>query len=383
MTRRIMMIELRRSAAPWIGLLVFLAGQALLQDPERWTGRWNQLVYNYRGVLMYLWPFVVAAAAWLARREHASRVGDLLDSTSRPGWSRAAPRAVVLVACVAGAYLTILATYLTESVLTAAYQPPGWLWRVAVAALGITSAALLGLGLGRRLPHRLTPPALLALGIAVLAVPEIIWRDSQSPALLLSPGAPWGGDFDTVAARAASLLVCTTDQPKVCVTKVYEPVLPQLVDPARRALHKLSRLPNPPTAVVQDPHEYGFPIPQDPAGVHLYLTVDHDGKLVTGSASLERGILEGAGTWNCGGHDNASWDRLQAARAVAGAWLDDRTDQPADSPWSATLVSTAWTTLHSLPAHQQLARIAALRQAALNCQDNLYDILTAPARPGG
>ncbi|MET7400019.1 hypothetical protein ABZS66_41700 [Dactylosporangium sp. NPDC005572] len=114
--------------------------------------------------------------------------------------------------------------------------------------------------------------------------------------------------------------------------------------------------------------------------VHLSLTVGVDGTISTSGGSIEDDILEGAGTWKCGAaaDDTSAWNRIDAARIAAGLWLRDVGTAP-ESLWTPLreLVGTALSTLRALPADAQVARVAALRDAALACRPDLYDVLTA------
>lgn len=435
MNRRIAGIELRRSAAPWMGVLIAAVAWALTGDPERWDGLWMATVLVQYSNLQLLWPLVLAAGAWQGRRDRAARVTELLAATPRPGASRMAPLAVVLTVCLVGGYLLSLPDGLGHAVLTASYQPPGWYWPLLVGVLGIAAAGMLGLGLGRLMPSRLTAPLLGFGGLVLVITPQILWEDTGSRALLLLPGylgftdeystVDWRGivgqaawlvaltatgwvllanrtrrgrllavlpaalglavalsvlpPIDRVAPRdpRAVELVCADGAPRVCVTRLYEPILPQLVGPARLALAQLARLPDPPTAVVQETALFGAYVKQRHDTVHLDLTVVSDGTLIAGPGSMEDTILEGAGTWNCGGADDDTWTHIEAARVASGLWL--RGADPAPQSMSAdvqALVDRALATLRALPADEQLARVAAMREAALDCRADLYDVLT-------
>ncbi|WP_326557540.1 hypothetical protein [Micromonospora sp. NBC_01796] len=437
MTRRIVVIELRRSAALWIGVLAAAFAWAMTSDGERWDGLWMATVLLHHNILWSIWPLVLAAGAWQGRRDRAAGVTELLTSTPRPGAGRTAPLAAVLAGCLAGGYVLGLLYWLVRAMLAASYQPPGWYWPILVGALGVTAAALLGLGLGRLMPSRLTAPLLAVGAVVAIIVPQVLWEDAGSRALLLVPGYHGStDDYSTVALRGvagqaawfvalaatgwallvagtrrtkllavlpaalglavalsvlpaadraaprdplAVELVCADGEPRVCVTRLYEPVLPQLVDPARRALATLGRLPQPPTAVVQETGRYGSDVEQRRDTVHLSLTVSGDGTISTGAGSIEEDILDGAGTWKCGAADADAdaWNRIDAARAAAGLWLRGATAAPEDL-WTPVreLADRALATLATLPADVQVARVAAMRDAALDCRPDLYDVLT-------
>ncbi|MEV4630251.1 hypothetical protein AB0J90_28725 [Micromonospora sp. NPDC049523] len=437
MTRRIVEIELRRSAALWIGVLAAAVGWVMTADAERWDGLWMTTVLVHHNIQWAIWPLALAAGAWQGRRDRAAGMTELLTSTPRPGAGRMAPLAVVVAGCLAGGYALSLLDGLARAMLAASYQPPGWYWPILVGALGVTAAAVLGLGLGQLMPSRLTAPLLAVGALVAIAVPQLLWEDTGARALLLIPGylGPTD-DYSAVAWRSvagqtawfvalaatgwallvtgtrrrrllavlpaalglalavsvlpavdraaprdplAVELVCADGTPRVCVTRLYEPVLPQLVEPARRALATLGRLPQPPTALVQETGQYGTPVEQRRDTVHLSLTVLGDGTISTGAGSTEEGILDGAGTWKCGAADDDAdaWNRIDAARAAAGLWLQGATAAP-EVLWTPVreLADQALVTLGTLPVEVQVARVAAMRDAALQCRPDLYDVLT-------
>ena len=97
-------------------------------------------------------------------------------------------------------------------------------------------------------------------------------------------------------------------------------------------------------------------------------------------------LLDGAGTRPC---DNLGLvtkeqaDRYLTARQVAAAWLLGHL--PANPPGLAPLspaTEPALQTLRGLPAGEQRARVAALREAELTCQPgDRLEILTGPNGP--
>ncbi|GIF98933.1 hypothetical protein [Catellatospora citrea] len=432
MNLRIAGIELRRSAAPWIGAFVAALAWAWTTDPERWDGLWMATVLAHQSSLWLLCPLALMAGAWQGRRNQPARMTELVMSTPR-GAAQSAPLAVVLAGCLAVGYALSLLDGVVRAARTTSYQPAGWYWPVLVGVLGLAAAGVLGLWLGRVLSSRLTAP-LLALGALVaVVVSQVLWQDSGPSALLLIPGrlslpdvysAPdwrtnagqavwffgvsatswvllsagtrlrkWIAVLPVVLSLAVALavlpppdravphdthavaLVCAEGQPRVCVTRLYEPVLPQLVGPARQALTVLGRLPHPPTAVIQ---HYGNDT-QSPGAVALDLTVLQDGTVSIGTAgSIEEGILEGAGTRACGAiYDDEVGTRVEAARVAAGLWLRGADAAPA-SMWSPLreLVDGALATMRTLPEDAQVARVGTMRDAALDCRLDLYDVLT-------
>ncbi|MDR7276719.1 hypothetical protein [Catenuloplanes atrovinosus] len=325
------------------------------------------------------------------------------------------------------------------------YWPSGWPWPLLAGALGVAAAGLLGLAAGRAFPSLWTVPLSLVLSLAVTIALEMVAQDRPVGALALLPsylpdtaiaaeftrfeaGAVAGRAIWFVALGAAGFLlyalprrprpaarasavavlaaglagallvlppaargtgldagaaaeVCADGTPRVCVTRAYATTLPELTGPAREALAALGRLPNPPVALIQDPHDFGTRVDQDHATVRVRLTVDADGALVTGGPTLVEDLLDGAGTLRCDDYTTREADvRERAARAVAASWLLDRPTPPAtytDEDRAAT--DQAWTALRSLPPAGQVTRVAALREAALDCRGDLFEVLTGTA----
>jgi hypothetical protein len=190
--------------------------------------------------------------------------------------------------------------------------------------------------------------------------------------------------------RIAIARVCTSDPPRVCVPKAHEGVLTDLREPARQALAILSaKLPNAPTAVAEDDRQR----PREP----------NPGTVTVGSFRVSGGriddpsipdpprdllwqLLDGAGTPWCGNLDFATETesaRYVLARLVAAAWLIG--NLPANPPLPPDVGTTpeqALDTLLGLPAEEQRARVAALREAELSCTGgDRLDLLTGPSGP--
>lgn len=437
MTGRFLFVELRRTGALWFGVGLAVAAAWLTADPERWDGAWMATVLAHHAGLDLIWPVAFAAGAWQGRRDRVAGLDDLIATTARPGLARVAPQAVLVAGCLAGGYVGGLLDGLGRALLAATYHPPGWYGPLLVGALSVAAAGLLGLGIGRLLPSRLTAPLLAMGSLAVVLAVAILWSGSDRPVLLLGPGYLGDPDaFSTIDGRAvagkliwfaalaatgfalyaandrrsrliavlpsvvglvvalavfppagaivhrdpqAAELVCADGTPRVCVTRLHEPALAQLVGPARAALAALSRLPNAPTEVVEEPGPFGARVEQRRDAVHLEVVVHGDGTVISGQQTMQTMILDGAGTWACGAEldDVEGWESIQAARAAAGLWLAERDAGP-DEFWDPVqgMVEQALISLRALPPDEQLARVAALRDAALDCRPDLYQVLT-------
>ncbi|WP_434741189.1 hypothetical protein [Micromonospora sp. SH-82] len=433
---RVLLVELSRTSVVGVALGFLAVAGALLTDMDRWSGLWMTVVLAHYASVGGLWPLALACGAWFGRREAAARMTDLVAATPRPKPARLAARLVTIVGCFAGGYAAMGVGMLPGVWSNASYQPPGWYWPGLVGTVAVAGAALLGFGVGQVAPSRLTAPLLCVVAVAVTVGLRAV-GPGPVPLLLpgylgetdrysrLDPGAVAGQLvlFGAVAVTGlvlsladtrrvrrlaavptalalvvalvvvpsdgqgvrpdpqASALVCADGTPRVCVVRLYQGALPELVGPAREALRRLGRLPDAPTAVVQVVDERDDTAERPADVVPVEIVMFGPTSIATGGATIEAMLLDGAGTTACGpaADDLAGWDRLDAARSAAGLWLRGADPTPDDhvSPARRELTEAALTTLRGMPEQTQTARVAALRQAALQCRPDLYEILTA------
>ncbi len=174
MNVRILRIELRRSVAPWAGVVVlttalaflYLVGTMWWQGTTAWTAQWTSLAMWTRSLLFYLWPLAVALGALQGLRDHRSKMSELLTSTPRPAWHRAATVAGTTAITLASAFALLVFVGGVQVLAHTEYTHLGWLPISLVGALFLVAGAVLGMGAGRALPSVLTPPA-LAMGAFV------------------------------------------------------------------------------------------------------------------------------------------------------------------------------------------------------------------------
>lgn len=438
---RILRIELRRSAAAGAVLILLVAGAVLLYAaPQRWSTGWMPLAMVQREYLVLLWPLALAAGAWQARREHRSNVAELFASTARPRSQRMVPTLGAMGIAAVCAYLAVVAVGVPWIIDTARYLPATAFVVAAVGALALVAAAWLGLAIGRLVPSLVTAPALAVVGIGLLLVIPAAVRPREWLALVFSPMYGMGQytDYQTVygrvsaaqaiwlaalavtaavllasgswRTRVAALLpaalgatvaimviprndefvanpvdpvaqeqVCAEGSPRVCVSRVHSGLLPEVTPLARQALAMLAKLPDPPTTVHEDTTTY-YPDTSPPRKADVVLITvrtDKYGHLASKATILPDMLYAaGANTHGCRGGINRS-----VARA-AGYWLMGReplaesADEPAEDNAQAV---TLWRGLQRLPEKEAAARVAAVRRAALACED-LDGLLTKSAR---
>jgi hypothetical protein len=209
---RALRIDLRRSSAAGIGLLLLALGLTvllLMVDAEWYAGRWTMMAVHERSMLDLLWPLTLAAGAWQVGRDRRGRVGELFSSTSRPAWQRVASPALALVLTVSVAFLLLVAAGLTRVLPTASYFNPSAVGVAAVGLVALVAAALLGMAVGRLLPSPFTAPALAVAGFGVMIGPTLrnplaertgpAW-EALTPAL-----SPTSSDFLMVPGRVNAI----------------------------------------------------------------------------------------------------------------------------------------------------------------------------------
>jgi hypothetical protein len=198
---RPLLIELRRSAALWTGILTLGIAFGLFygfsgpwgKGAEAWTEEWTNLARWMRYHLMLVWPLALAAGAWQGRRDRRAKMDELLSSTPRPALIRVLPPVVAMCLGLAGAYLVLFLIGAVQVAGNASYNDFGWVPILLVGFLALFAGALLGMGIGRVLPFVLTAPVLAVTGLAAMIITS-----------LGSPGS--GSALDGAVSQQVSLL---------------------------------------------------------------------------------------------------------------------------------------------------------------------------------
>jgi len=186
---RLLRIELRRSAMPW--LLPLIAALFWFDSYRPSTGQtplyvlrtfWNM---GQGHTIIDFGPFVAGVAAWMGSRDGRRRTADLVTATARPRWT-------AQLATWAGTAIWAVAAYLVfTSVMFAIYasqgvkgQPPWW-W-VAVGATAVAAFSAAGFAVGVFWPSRFAAP-LAAFGgfLALIMSSQTGFHDSTGWALIL------------------------------------------------------------------------------------------------------------------------------------------------------------------------------------------------------
>jgi len=173
--------ELRRSAAPWAAVLIVGIAAVLLfafsgpwwKGGGAWNREWTGLARWERNTLMLVWPFAIGVGALQGLRDHRSGMAELLTTTSRPRWRRAAQTAGAMAIAMTAGYLVIFAIGAVQVAGNATYFHWGWAPILLVGVLSLIGAAWLGMGIARLAPSVLTPPLLAVTALAVAVVTQV------------------------------------------------------------------------------------------------------------------------------------------------------------------------------------------------------------------
>jgi hypothetical protein len=195
---RLLRVELRRSAMPWILPLIAALFWFDSYRPSAGTSPlyglrtfWNM---GQGHTIIDFGPFVAGVAAWMGSRDGRRGLADLVTATARPGWTvRLATWAATAIWAVA-AYLVFVgvmfAMYTRQGV---GGTPP--LWWVAVGATAVTAFSAAGFAVGSYWPSRFAAPAAAFGGFLALAMSSQTGFNSASGWALILP-TNTNGTFD-------------------------------------------------------------------------------------------------------------------------------------------------------------------------------------------
>jgi hypothetical protein len=186
---RLLRIEMRRSAMPW--LLPLIAALFWFDSYRPSTGQaplyvlrtfWNM---GQGHTIIDFGPFVAGVAAWMGSRDGRRRTADLVTGTARPRWTAQLATWAATGIWAVGAYLVftsvMFAVYASQGVQG---QPPWW-W-VAVGATAVAAFSAAGFAVGVFWPSRFAAPLAAFGGFLALAMSsQTGFHDSTGWALIL------------------------------------------------------------------------------------------------------------------------------------------------------------------------------------------------------
>lgn len=310
-------IELRRSTALWAGLLVLVSSTGmllLLRSPNaRWQGNSTSAVFELRLALLAVWALVVGLAVLQGMRDSRAGVTELFSSTSRPGWVRLGTPASAVAGAVAVATALLCVGMVAVVAFGGGFVSIGFVPLMVTVVIALAASVLVGIAVGRLLPHPLTVPVALVATFVVgttadrglqvssadeevsrlalltpifqppstdlvttstsVDIGQIVWFTglgvtaflllvSRSPggrlAALVPAGLAVALALTILPSRISDILVTDSiagelvcDGP-VCLSRAHNNSLPAVAAVGREVLAKLAVLPGPPTEVRED-----------------------------------------------------------------------------------------------------------------------------------
>jgi hypothetical protein len=188
-TARLLWIELRRNAMPWIlpliaALFWFDSYRPSMAQSPIWMLRtfWNM---GQGHTIVDFGPFVAGVAAWMGSRDGRRGTADLVTATARPRWAAQVATWAATAIWAVGAYLVFVGVMFGIYAYQGVQGSPPWWW-VAVGAAGVTAFSAAGFAIGAYYPSRFAAP-LAAFGgfLAMVMSSQTGFRDTSGWALIL------------------------------------------------------------------------------------------------------------------------------------------------------------------------------------------------------
>jgi hypothetical protein len=198
---RLLQIELRRSAMPWIlpviaVLFWFDSFRSGPPTPPYWVPRtfWNM---GQGRAFMDFAPFVAGVAAWIGSRDGRRRTADLVAGAVRPRWAAQLAAWAAAAIWAVGAYLVFVGVMFAVYAHQGLQGSPPWWW-VAVGAAAVTAFSAAGFAIGAFFPSRFAAPA-AAFGafLAVIVSSQNGFGDTSGWPLILPNNA--NGNYQPVS----------------------------------------------------------------------------------------------------------------------------------------------------------------------------------------
>ncbi len=198
---RLLRIELRRSAMPWIlpviaALFWFDSYRFGTGTPPYWVLRtfWNM---GQGRTFMDFAPFVAGVAAWTGSRDGRRGTADLMAGAVRSRWAAQLAAWAAAAIWAVGAYLVFVGIMFAVYAHQGLQGSPPWWW-VAVGAAAVTAFSAAGFAVGAFFPSRFAAPA-AAFGafLAVIVSSQNGFGDTSGWPLILPTNA--NGNYQPVS----------------------------------------------------------------------------------------------------------------------------------------------------------------------------------------
>jgi hypothetical protein len=195
---RLLRIELRRNAMPWI--LPLIAALFWFDSYRPSTGAaplyglrtfWNMGQGN---TIVDFGPFVAGVAAWMGSRDGRRGLADLVAATARPRWAAQLATWAATAIWAVAAYLVFVGVMFAVYAHQGVGGTPPWWW-VAVGATAVTAFTAAGFAIGAYWPSRFAAPLTVFAGfLAMVLSSQTGFSHISGWALILPTNS--NGNFD-------------------------------------------------------------------------------------------------------------------------------------------------------------------------------------------
>ncbi len=195
---RLLRVELRRNAMPWI--LPLIAALFWFDSYRPSTGTaplyglrtfWNM---GQGHTIIDFGPFVAGVAAWMGSRDGRRGLADLVTATARPRWAAQLATWAATAIWAVAAYLVFVGVMFAMYAHQGVAGTPPWWW-VAVGATAVTAFSAAGFAVGAYWPSRFAAPVAAFGGFLAMAMSsQTGFRYTSGWALILPTNS--NGNFD-------------------------------------------------------------------------------------------------------------------------------------------------------------------------------------------
>jgi hypothetical protein len=170
---RLLRIELRRNAMPWI--LPLIAALFWFDSYRPSTG--TAQLYGLRAfwnmgqghTIIDFGPFVAGVAAWMGSRDGRRGLADLVTATARPRWAAQLASWAATAIWAVAAYLAFVGVMFAWYAHQGVGGTPPWWW-VVVGATAVTAFSAVGFAIGAYWPSRFAAPVAAFIGFLAMAL---------------------------------------------------------------------------------------------------------------------------------------------------------------------------------------------------------------------
>ena len=198
---RLLRVELRRNAMPWILPLIAALFWFDSYRPSTATAAlypvrtfWNM---GQGHTIIDFGPFVAGVAAWMGSRDGRRGLADLVTATARPRWAAQLATWAATAVWAAGAYLAFVGVMFALYARQGVGGTPPWWW-VAVGVTAVIAFSAAGFAVGAYWPSRFAAPVAAFSGFLAMMMSSqtgFHWASGWALILPTNSNGNFSGNF--------------------------------------------------------------------------------------------------------------------------------------------------------------------------------------------